>query len=131
MEALVVDDDFTNRLVIHEILKSFGNVHIAANGKEAVFAVARAIESGKCYDLICLDIMMPEMDGQETLREIRRLEKENHILPHDASRILMTTALDDPRSVIDSFKGLCDGYLVKPIRKARLLDELRKWGLVP
>lgn len=130
MKILIVDDDFTNRLVLQEILKPHGVLHIAAGGKEAVFAVKEAIDLDECYNLICLDIMMPDMNGHETLREIRNLEREKHIAPQAAAKILMTTALDDPRNVIDSFKGLCDGYLVKPIRKARLLEELGKLGLV-
>lgn len=131
MKILIVDDDFTNRLLLQEILKAHGTTHLAVNGNEAVFAVGQAIDSGEPYDFICLDIMMPEMDGHEALREIRRMEKEKNIAPRDEVKILMITALDDARNVIDSFKGLCDSYLLKPIRKLKLIDELRKLGLVP
>ena len=72
MKTLIVDDDFTNRLLLQEILKVHGPVHVAVNGKEAVEAVAAARDNKEDpYDLICLDIMMPEMDGQEDLKIIR------------------------------------------------------------
>ena len=68
MKTLIVEDDFTSRLLLQEILKRYGAVHIAVNGREAVDAVRAAAESDESYDLICLDIMMPEMDGYQALK---------------------------------------------------------------
>lgn len=129
MKTLIVEDDFTSRLLLQELLKHYGPVHIAVNGKEAVKAVRIAIESGELYDLICLDIMMPEMDGQEALLHIRDLEKEKNLIASNASKIVMTTALNDMRSVCGAYASLCDAYLVKPIEKARLQLELSSLGL--
>ena len=63
MKALVVEDDFTSRLIMQEMLLGYGSVHIAVNGREALDAFMVAFEKGAPYDLICLDIMMPELDG--------------------------------------------------------------------
>ena len=130
MKTLIVEDDFTSRLLLQEILKYHGPLHIAVNGKEAVTAVAAALESGTPYDLVCLDIMMPEMDGQEALRQIRALEEAKGILSSKGAKIVMTTALSEPKEVIAAFSSLCDAYVVKPIDKAKLLDELRKLKLI-
>jgi len=130
MRTLVVEDDFTSRLLLQEILKGYGDVHVAVNGKEAVAAVSATMDAGEPYDLICLDIMMPEMDGYQALDEIRRLEKEQGILPPGGAKIVMTTALHQMKNIAEAFYGLCDGYLYKPIDKGKLLKQLRELKLV-
>ncbi|HJT89919.1 MAG TPA: response regulator [Bryobacteraceae bacterium] len=129
MKTLIVEDDFTSRLLLQEILKAFGAVHIAVNGREALEAVNTAMENGQPYDLICLDIMLPEMDGYEALRKIRGAEEERGITSSHGAKIIMTTALDHVKNVIQAFHGLCDAYLVKPIDKAKMLEQLGALGL--
>ena len=130
MKMLIVDDDFISRNLLQEVLKDYGSTHIAANGKEAVKAVRAAMASGKPYNLICLDIMMPEMDGQQALKQIRNLEEAEGINSTNGAKIIMTTALGDAKNAIASFKSLCDGYVVKPIDVDKLLGELRKHKLI-
>lgn len=131
MKILIAEDDFTSRLLLQELLKPFGNTHVAINGKEALEAARIALESGEPYNLICLDVMMPEMDGQEALRFIREYESSNGIRSTKGAKIVMTTALGDPANVLRSFSHLCDGYLVKPIEKAALYRKLGEIGIAP
>jgi len=130
MKTLIVEDDFTSRLLLQEFLKQYGPVHVAVNGKEAVAATNAALESGEHYDLICLDIMMPEMDGYEALHSIRNAEEVRGITSSHGTKIVMTTALDDMKNVMQAFHGLCDAYLYKPIEKAQLLEQVRGFGLI-
>ena len=130
MKTLIAEDDFTSRLLLQELLKSFGPSHFAVNGKEAVEAVRMALEANEPYDLICLDIMMPGIDGLQALRVIRLMEKAKGITGPDHVKILMTTALGDRANVIKAIQQQCDSFLVKPIQKAKLLEELRKLGLI-
>ena len=130
MKTLIVEDDFTSRLLLQELLKIYGPTHIAVNGKEAVEAARVSMAAGEPYNLICLDIMMPEMDGQEALRQIRELEATLGILPLEGTKIMMTTAVADPKSVMKAFSNLCDAYLTKPIQKAKLREEMRKLKLI-
>jgi two-component system chemotaxis response regulator CheY len=130
MKALIVEDDFTSRLLLQEILKLYGTIHIAVNGKEAVEAVRLTLEAGEPYGLICLDIMMPEMDGQEALKEIRLMEETKGIAGPDRVKIIMTTALADKTNVMKAREHQCDYYLIKPIDKAKLLPELRKMRVI-
>ncbi len=130
MKTLIVEDDFTSRLLLQELLKGYGPSHVAVNGKEAVEAVRAALEANEPYDLICLDIMMPEMDGQEALREIRALEDARGITSSYGAKIIMTTALGDLKNVSAAYGSLCDAYLVKPIEKVKLREELNKLELV-
>ena len=75
MKTLIVEDDFTSRLFLQTFLSRYGECHIAVNGREAVEAFRMAADNGSPYDLICMDIMMPEMDGQEAVKQIRALEE--------------------------------------------------------
>ncbi len=130
MKTLIVEDDLTGRLLLQEILKGLGPCHVAINGVEAIEAVRISLDAKEPYDLICLDIMMPEMDGQQALLGIRNLEEERGILSSKGAKIIMTTALSDGKNIIVAWKGLCDAYLVKPIDKNALLGELHKLGLI-
>lgn len=130
MKTLIVEDDFTNRLLLQELLKEYGPTHGAVNGREAVAAFHQALAANQPYTLICLDILMPEMDGQTALRQMRQLEKANNIFSSDGAKVIMTTALEHPKDVIAAFSGLCDAYLIKPIDKAKLLATLRSLHLL-
>ncbi|HEY1758113.1 MAG TPA: response regulator [Bryobacteraceae bacterium] len=130
MKTLIVEDDFTSRLVLQTFLSRYGECHLAVNGKEAVEAFRSALEGGPRYDLICMDIMMPEMDGREAVRQVRALEEARGILSPRGVRIMMTTAVDDVKEVFQCFKELCDAYLVKPIDLSELLEKLKAYQLV-
>ncbi|MBI5472036.1 MAG: response regulator [Ignavibacteriae bacterium] len=129
MKTLVVDDDFASRLILQRLLKEYGEVHIAVNGAEALQAYEAAFEDVSPYDLVCLDIMMPGMDGQEVLRGMRSLEAEKLPTKGKRTHIVMTTALQDRANVI-SAGPLCDAYLVKPISQRVLLERLKDLGLI-
>lgn len=130
MTTLIVEDDFTNRLILQKRLETHGPVEIAVNGVEALEAVSNLLEQGKCYDLICLDIMLPEMDGQEALTRIRAAENKAGFAVGKGSKIVMTTALSDSQNVMSAFRGEADGYLVKPIEKEKLDQQLSALGLI-
>ena len=128
MRVLVVEDDHISAMVIREILAPLGNVEGAENGLVAVAKFRSALECGDPYDCIFLDIMMPEMDGHETLECIRSIEQEHDIWGLDAVKVVMITALGDFENVRKSFRGQCDAYLVKPIRRNKILSAVRDLG---
>lgn len=130
MKSLIVDDDFFSRRILQSILSTYGECHVAVDGKEALFAFKQAINEESPYDVICLDIMMPKMDGQEVLKNIRAIEESKNILGSDSVKIIMTTALDDGDSIIKAFREQCESYLIKPISKSKLLKVLQDFGLV-
>jgi len=122
MKALVTDDDLTTRIVLQELLSPYAEVHSCVDGAEAVQACTRALDHGAPYDLICLDLLMPIMNGLEALKLIRE-EEERHgrSRPHGA-KVIVTTASGDPDSINTAFQQLCDAYIVKPIDGAQLLN---------
>ena len=131
MKTLIVEDDFICRRLLKEFLARYGDCDIATNGEEGVAAFKMALESGAPYQLVCMDIMMPNMDGQQALKLIREIEKEHNIFGDQEVKVIMTTALDDPKSVIEAYyRGGATAYIVKPIIKETLLNELRNFGLL-
>ena len=131
MKTLIVEDDFISRRILRELLNPYGEIEIAVDGEEAITAFKMAFDAKTPYELICMDIMMPKMDGREALRQIRKLEKEFEVPPNLEVKIIMTTALDDPKTVFDSFyQDGATAYLVKPISKQKLIRELRALGLI-
>jgi two-component system, chemotaxis family, chemotaxis protein CheY len=131
MKTLVVEDDFVSRLVLQKMMMPFGNCVVAVNGKEAVEAFILSQSEGEPYDLICLDIMMPEMDGREALKIIRQKEIDLNILPQNETKIVMITALDTPKEVMDAYyQGGCTSYLVKPINKDKIMNVLNELKLI-
>ncbi|WP_338669998.1 response regulator [Pseudodesulfovibrio methanolicus] len=129
MRALIVEDEFLSRKVLRSFLMTLFDVDIVVNGREAVEAFKMGHEEGRPYDLILMDIMMPEVDGIEALQKIRGLETDNNYRPR--VKVIMTTALDDPRTVIRTFHdGEASAYIVKPVAKDKLYAELEKLGLL-
>jgi two-component system chemotaxis response regulator CheY len=131
MKTLIVEDDFTSRRLLQSILSTYGSCDLAVDGEAAVEAVRQSLAENYPYDLICLDIMMPKMDGHAALLKIREMEKEKGIAAKKEVKVIMTTALGDPKNVMEAlYKGGATVYLVKPIGKQALLEELRKMGLI-
>jgi len=129
MRALIVEDEFLSRKVLRSFLMTLFEVEIVVNGREAVEAFKLAHSEDQPYDLILMDIMMPEVDGIEALHRIRTLEEKEALTPK--VKVIMTTALDDPQTVIKSFyEGEASAYIVKPVAKDKLFKELEKLGLL-
>ncbi|SDL16100.1 two-component system, chemotaxis family, response regulator CheY [Maridesulfovibrio ferrireducens] len=130
IRILVVEDELASRKFLSHMMESYGQCDSAINGIEAVTMFEESIIKGEKYDLICMDIMMPEMDGQEALKKIREIENKHSILPKDESRVIMTTALSDPKTVIEAYyKGGATHYLVKPITLEKLNSIMSEIGL--
>jgi len=128
---LIVEDEFISRTLLVEILKPYGVCHIATSGCEAVDVLDRVYASNDHYDLVCLDIMIPDIDGQEVLKKIRHMEASRGISGRQATRVIITTALEDSRNIVKAFlDGNCDAYLTKPIESDKLLSHLRFMQLI-
>jgi two-component system chemotaxis response regulator CheY len=130
MRILIVEDEPGSRLILERFLGSFGECHHAADGEQAVQRFLEASNKGEGYDLICLDIQMPKMNGFEVLRAVREHESNNGIGPLEGVKIVMTTQADEPSDVLGAFKSGCEAYVVKPIERATLLKEVSKLGLI-
>ena len=126
LRYLIVDDDVRNRELLLDILSSYGDCDIAVDGRDAVDAFRQALESGRPYHAVLLDIMMPNMNGQEALEQIRQIEEEHGIFCLSGTKVIMTTALRESLQVFKAFRNGCEAYLVKPIEEEELIAKLRE-----
>jgi CheY-like chemotaxis protein len=113
MHVLLAEDNAVNRLLVVKILEKNGlSVGTAGNGREALAALER-----ERFDIVLMDLQMPEMDGFEATAEIRRREQETgHRLPIVA---LTAHALKGDRETC--LAAGMDGYLAKPISAVEML----------
>ncbi|MBT1072925.1 response regulator [Pelotalea chapellei] len=127
MKALIVDDVEMNRELLAIHLEGIALVTFAESGEQALGMVEEALQKGGNFDLICLDISMPGMDGHETLKNIRSLEAAH---PGSVAKVFMVTASSSPDDMIEALmSGGCDDYLTKPVMHQSFQELLRKHGL--
>jgi len=130
MRILIAEDDFASRKFMMRFLQKYGECDVTVDGMEAVDAFLMALEAGEGYDLVCLDIMMHELDGYQALKAIRDIEKEKGIPTDKQSKIIMTTALNEGRNVTKAFELGCVAYAGKPIDQEKFESVLKKLGLL-
>jgi len=115
MRILLAEDDLTSRMFMQKYLSRYGTCDVVMNGLEAIDRVEQAIQDNNLYDFICLDIMMPKVNGLTALKEIRKIEKKKLNSLQKKSKIVMTTALNDKVSVNEAYDNGCNAYAWKPI----------------
>ena len=130
MKILLAEDDFVTRKFMVNFLSKYGECDVTVDGMEAVDAFMMALEDGEPYDLICLDIMMPVMDGYQALMGIRNLEKQNNIPKEKEVKVIMTTALNEEQNVKMAFELGCTIYSGKPIDQNRFEQAMKKLNLI-
>jgi len=130
VKILIVEDDLTSRKFLGKFLSQYGECDLTVDGLEALDAFLIALKEKTPYDLVCLDIMMPKVDGVKVLKTIRNLEKENGTTPEDRAKVIMITALGETEYVQQSFEIGCEAYTAKPIDTEKLVQVMQKLGLL-
>ena len=131
MRILIAEDDETCALILTSMFKPYGTSVVVADGEAVIRVVTTELVKSQPFDLICLDIMMPGLDGQACLRCIRAIEQGFGRVGGAGTKILMTTALNAPENIMTAFRSQCEGYLVKPIDRVKLTTQLSKLGFSP
>ena len=130
VKCLVVDDDELGRELIAQYLEGVAECDMAENGLIAVEMFRNAFEGGNRYDLIILDIVMPEMDGHSAAKEIRKIEKEWGVSINEGVNIVVLSSLSPPGDVIQAYiSAKSAAHLVKPVQPEKLLATLSKMGI--
>jgi two-component system chemotaxis response regulator CheY len=131
VKCLIVEDDPASSRVLEHMISRYGTFDVIENGTKALDMFRQAHENKSPYDLILMDIMLPETSGLLSTLAIRELETHMNIPQAQRVKVIMTTALDDPRTVMKSlYESDANSYLVKPIRLQKLEDELRLLKLI-
>ncbi len=116
---LVVDDNATNRRILRDTLRSFGcHVEVTEDGAQGLAGLRRALERSQPFDLVLLDVVMPERSGLDVLAAIRE-DPQLRALP-----VILLTSVDDLRVVTDRRDLAWSAFLTKPIKQAALFDAI-------
>lgn len=129
MKILIVEDDLVSRKFLYKFMSDYGQCDITVDGMEGLDAYLIALDEDEPYELICLDIMMPKVDGVKVLKTIREMEKQRDIQGDRKVKIIMTTALNDVDIVKDSFESGCEVYANKPIDIKKLENVMEKLNI--
>ena len=127
MKVLVAEDDMASGKFLTKLLSKYGQVDLARDGIEAVDNFVKAASENSKYDLVCLDIMMPKIDGYKALESIRNSERKLGIPRISRCKIIMISALDegfDSSYASDDY----DEYICKPIDIVKFDNIIRKMG---
>lgn len=126
MRILIVDDELVSRTKLETLMTPLGECITADCGAAAIDLYAKSFTFGNRYDLVMLDIDMPDMQGEEVLKKIRRIENFG---PHRAA-VIMVTAQSDQEHVLLCLKSGCDEYIAKPFDSDILHEKLISLGLI-
>jgi len=130
MRILIAEDDLASRIFMKKFLSKFGDCDVAVNGLEALDAFLGALKAERPYHLICLDVMMPKLDGLKVLKAIRDIEKQKGIEDGKLTKIIMTTALNDKETITNAYDAGCEAYAWKPIEIDKFIIVMGKLGLI-
>lgn len=130
MRILVAEDDRISRTFLQKFMSQYGEVDVAVDGMEAVDLYMDSIKNQNPYDLLCLDIMMPKVDGLKVLKVIRQLEAQKKVSEEEHLRIIMMTALADVGYVDEAFRQGCDAYASKPVDTEKVEEVMKNLGLI-
>jgi two-component system chemotaxis response regulator CheY len=130
MRVLIAEDDKIGRKLLEKFFDQYGESDIAIDGIAALEAFIKSVETKSYYDLVCLDIMMPKMDGLKALAAMRDIEKKQQVKKENQARIVMITALNDKKTVDDAYRLGCDAYAWKPIHLDRFREVLEELSLI-
>lgn len=132
LNILIVDDSDSLRFILKAYFKNLGSCDEAVTGLQAVERVRDALAAGKKYDVVLMDIMMPEMDGLEATKAIGELLDEENVLHEDRPKVVMLTCLNDPKNMIEAqYQNGAAAYITKPFEREILFETFANLGLIP
>ena len=130
MRILVVDDDAPNRKLLKDIVSRLGECDAAEGGQNALSAFEKAWQDWRPFNLIFLDVLMPDMDGRQVLLKIREIEKDKKMSEQHRARIIMVTGVSEEETVKDCLRNGCDAFIVKPIDIELVFEKIKKFGFM-
>ncbi len=131
MKILIVDDELVSRTKMETIISDFALCTAVDSGSAAVTAFEKALRDNKPFNIILLDINMPEMDGTETLFKIREIENKTTPPKEKQTIIIMVTSHSDKDNIITCIQAGCNDYVVKPFNKKIIREKLDKHIQIP
>lgn len=129
MNILIVEDDIISQNIILDCLSEY-KCSLASNGIEAVEMFRLALDQNNPYYLICMDIILPDLDGYESMKKIRAIEKEYNVPKEKSVKVIITTIVNDSKNLKKGFDLNCDAYAGKPINKKQLINTIKSLSML-
>jgi two-component system chemotaxis response regulator CheY len=126
MKILIVDDDFVALTLMSRLLSKFGECDVATHGGQAIEMFMESCVSGHPYNLMTIDIEMPDVNGLKVLQAICMQEEKLGITP---AKKMMISMADSNRNKIAAAGFKCE-FMAKPVRKEALFKKLCEMGVV-
>ncbi len=130
IKALVIEDETVCRMRVEMTISAFCDCTYAANGREGFEIFEQHLHAGDPFEMVTLDIQMPEMDGHATLEAIRLIERQHGIDGLDGVKVIMLTSQEESEHVFAAFRQGCESYVVKHTMGENLPKEMAKLGLL-
>lgn len=128
MRILISEDDFISRKFLYKVLSGYGECDTVVDGLEALDAYQASMKEDRPYGLICVDIMMPKVDGVKVVKAIRNYEAQKGICRSNRTKIMVVTALGKTQNVSDALDTYCDAYAEKPVDIGKITGILKQLG---
>ncbi len=128
LRFLIVEDDPVYQTMLEAFLEAYGTSKIVESGEEGIASFESAINDGKHFNMVCLDIKLPGIDGLRVLSKMRVMEAGAK-LP-EKTKIMILTASEETAHMMEAFSNEADAYLQKPIQRGDLVEQLILMGLI-
>ena len=128
MKILIIDDEMAALTKMKVLLSVYGECTMVTNAAQALQQCAKAIQNESPYDLITIDIQLPQTTGIDLMEAINKLESSRGI---PASRKIMVTASGTKGNLVKATVKGCDGFIVKPVKRDILKEKMTSLGFTP
>jgi len=126
MKTLVIDTDRAIMDAVSAIFCKKGGCDWAEDGEKGLDMIKSAFKQGQPYDLIVLEIVLPEVSGYTIIKEVRNLELNMNISPIDEVKIIVLTYRSDEPTLLQAFRNGATGWVSKPIDPTALEAKINK-----
>ena len=130
LNALIVEDEQVALAKIKLIMDSIGSYQIAETGDSCLQQFSSSLSSRKYFDVLLIDIGLPDMSGKGLLKKIDELEEKYNVPSDKKVKKIMVTASAEKQDLFGSIQDRCDDYLLKPVTKDIVMDKLKAVGLL-
>lgn len=131
MKTLVIDDDYSCSNMFKLFFEKYGQCDTFSLGQNGLTAYKEALQTGQFYDLVVIDIILPDINGVDLLNFIRAEEDMNNVSVNFRTKVILTTSLDDDvnRKIESTLTHGLETYYAKSFANGGLREKLIELGI--